>query len=582
MPPKLNILQKLFIGSVSLSFIIILLLSFGYIRISKSSQSENLGGFKFDLQQPTTLTLGQMCQKYQGVARELQPANSEPEIEEKVTFKSSRGTETVDLPAEPLPLINERAKSAKVPIAMYHDILPKKEVFFDVTPEELEEHFQLMKSEQVTPISLNQLVAHLRTGSPLPKKPILLTFDDGYGGHYEYVYPLLKKYNFPAVFSVYTSNMGIDTGRTHFTWEQLKEMAADPLITIAGHSKTHPPNLTKMTDEQLQQEIFESKKIIEENLGEPIHYFTYPAGHNDARVRELVAKAGYIAGLAMDDNNEIYAGESENLLAIGRIGQSRIKEMVAEAWGGGVPAECSSINFTSPISKQEKTIGRTPIVLISGGKPATIHADSRYQLQDIVKGTGAVAAVDGTFFSLKSLTSNVMIGPILTERGQKFVPGYKGENPKLNNRPLVLISDKVVKFIPFDADKHNTLEGIQAELESVNDAFVAAAWLVKDGQPQPRESFNNLFGFDAMRYRAFWGINTEGEPTLGVSTDNIDAVSLGEILVKAGFQDAVMLDSGASTSLVYQGESQVKYVPRPVPHAVVLYPPESAPVKENN
>jgi biofilm PGA synthesis lipoprotein PgaB len=48
---------------------------------------------------------------------------------------------------------------------------------------------------------------------------------------------------------------------------------------------------------------------------------------------------------------------------------------------------------------------------------------------------------------------------------------------------------------------------------------------------------------------------------------------LGELLVQAGFRDAVMLDSGASTSLAYEGESQVAYTPRPVPHVVALFPP---------
>ncbi|NJN85244.1 MAG: phosphodiester glycosidase family protein, partial [Leptolyngbyaceae cyanobacterium SL_7_1] len=48
---------------------------------------------------------------------------------------------------------------------------------------------------------------------------------------------------------------------------------------------------------------------------------------------------------------------------------------------------------------------------------------------------------------------------------------------------------------------------------------------------------------------------------------------LGEALAKAGFRDAIMLDSGASTSLAYQGESLVPYEPRPVPHVVALMPP---------
>jgi peptidoglycan/xylan/chitin deacetylase (PgdA/CDA1 family) len=90
---------------------------------------------------------------------------------------------------------------------MYHDILPEKEVFFDVTPGELEAHFQFLQEIGATPISIDWLISHLRTGIPLPAKPVLLTFDDGYGGHYQYVYPLLRKYGYPAVFSIYINKM---------------------------------------------------------------------------------------------------------------------------------------------------------------------------------------------------------------------------------------------------------------------------------------------------------------------------------------------------------------------------------------
>jgi exopolysaccharide biosynthesis protein len=115
---------------------------------------------------------------------------------------------------------------------------------------------------------------------------------------------------------------------------------------------------------------------------------------------------------------------------------------------------------------------------------------------------------------------------------------------------------------------------MEAALPNVTDAFVAAAWLVKDSQPQSASTFKSLFDFDATRHRAFWGINQDGQPTIGVSKEPIDSVGLGEALAKAGFRDAVMLDSGASTSLAYRGESLVGYTPRPVPHVVALLPSE--------
>jgi ABC-type Zn uptake system ZnuABC Zn-binding protein ZnuA len=234
----------------------------------------------------------------------------------------------------PWPNINEQARLARVPILMYHDILPKKQVFFDVTPEELEQHLRLLKENGITPISLDQLVTHLQTGLPLPSKPILLTFDDGYGGHYQYVYPFLKKYNYPAVFSIYTANVGKNTGRTHVTWDQLRQMAADPLVTIASHSVTHPLDLRPLSDNQLVIEVMVSKRILESHLGIPIRYFTYPSGKYDERVENLIHQAGYEAALTMSNSETRFAGQSKSLLAINRLGQSKLQYAIAQAWGG--------------------------------------------------------------------------------------------------------------------------------------------------------------------------------------------------------------------------------------------------------
>ncbi|MEB3292307.1 MAG: polysaccharide deacetylase family protein [Synechococcales bacterium] len=477
------------------------------------------------------------------------------------------------LTTSPFPEIHARAQAARVPVSMYHDILPEKQVFFDVTPEEFEAHLRLMQEQGVTPISMDQLMQHLRSGIPLPEKPILLTFDDGYEGHYTHVYPLLKKYNYPAVFSIYTAKVGKKMGRSSLNWEQIREMAKDPLITIAAHSVTHPPDLTQLPDDALRREISDSKQILETELGMSIHYFTYPEGKYDQRVANFVHQAGYQAAFTMNDADERLAGQSESLLAIGRIGQSRTVEMVEQAWGGApLPTWTFGFDFTAPIAKQDVEIEGTNLTIISGGQPVTIHAKTRGQVPEILQGTDAIAAVDGGFFSLEFLDSNQMIGPVYSQSTQKFVPGNSSENPRLNGRPLVLISAQEVRFIPFDANQHNSLEGIQTEMADVTDAFVAAAWLVREGQPQPDAAFGNLFDFNAERHRAFWGINQAGQPMIGVSHDPIGSVNLGEVLLKAGYQDAVMLDSGASTSLVYQGESLVGYTPRPVPHVVALRP----------
>ena len=478
------------------------------------------------------------------------------------------------LSPQPWPALDGRSRQAKVPVIMYHDILEKKEVFFDVTVGEFEAHLELIHESGATPISLDHLINHLRSGIPLPEKPILLTFDDGYLGHYTYAYPLLKRYGYPGLFSIYSYKVGRDYGRPGVDWEQVQIMANDPLMTIASHSIAHPRDLRELEDLALVNEIVESKQVLETQLGQPIRYFTYPEGNYDDRVAEVVELAGYEAALTMDNNADRYAGESQTLLAIDRIGQSQLARTLEEAWGGrplrpwGEP-----FDFSSAVVRDRRIIDGIPITLISGGKPVTVHADSRYQVPEIIEGTDIMAAVDGGFFSLKYLDSNTMIGPVLSRSTGEFVPGNPGENPLLNNRPLVLISDRAVKYIPFDADRHNTLAGLQAEMTDVTDAFVAAAWLVKDGEAQSAVSFGSLFDYDARRHRAFWGINDLGQPVVGVSHNLVDSVHLGKILAEAGLHDAIMLDSGASTSLAFEGESIVGYVPRPVPHVVGLIPP---------
>lgn len=493
----------------------------------------------------------------------------------------------------PWPQIHQQARQAKVPVMMYHDVLPEKEVPWDNTPQEIAEHFRLIKAQGLTPISLQQLVTHLHTGLPLPEKPIVLTFDDGYGGHYEYVYKLMQEYNYPAAFSIYTDGVGKDAipnkdrrpggPRTHVSWEQLQEMAANPLVEIVSHSVTHPLDMREQTDAQITKELVEAKQILESKLGVSIDYFTYPVGKNDDRVRRLVKEAGYVAAFAMheDPAEEQLAGESENLLAIGRWGQSRFLEALENTWGGeslvniAGQSGLEEFDFTAPIKMQKVAIDKTNLVLISGGRPVTIHARSRYQVPEILANTGAVAGVDGGFFSLEFLDSNQMIGPVLSQSTQKFVPGKEADVLRIKNRPLVLISPEAVKFIPFDVNKHNEQAGVEAEIDGVTDAFVAAAWLVRDGAAQSAQTFGNLFDFDAERHRAFWGINKNGQPVIGVSVDPVDSVNLGKILAKAGYHDAVMLDSGASTSLAYKGDSLVGYVPRPVPHVVALMPSET-------
>lgn len=120
----------------------------------------------------------------------------------------------------------------------YHDV-GKVTNAWTVSPSTLNAHFAYIKNNGYHPISLEQYLASMRDGSPLPPKAILLTFDDGYESFYTEVFPLLKKYNFPAVMAIITSWLEgyapPDAGPV-LTWNQLREMESSGLVTVASHS----------------------------------------------------------------------------------------------------------------------------------------------------------------------------------------------------------------------------------------------------------------------------------------------------------------------------------------------------------
>ena len=74
----------------------------------------------------------------------------------------------------------------------------------------------------------------------------------------------------------------------------------------------------------------------ERELGRPIHYLTYPRGHYNKRVKAAVQRAGYVAAFTMRKGEELYAGQSQDVLSIERFGQSRLTDLVDAAWGASL------------------------------------------------------------------------------------------------------------------------------------------------------------------------------------------------------------------------------------------------------
>ncbi|WP_218080437.1 polysaccharide deacetylase family protein [Anthocerotibacter panamensis] len=497
---------------------------------------------------------------------------AETPVAQPITNEVSTPAEPSTEP-EPALVLRPEARTSRIPAIMYHDIRADKKVIFDVTPKKFRTQLEMIREHGSTPISLDQLEAYLTKGEPLPPKPILLTFDDGYLGQLTEAYPLLKEFNYPAVFYVHTAFVGSTAGRPHMSWEQLQHIEKEGLVTIASHTVTHPADLTQLTDEQIRRELFESKRILEEKLGKPVLHLAYPVGKRDERVLALAREAGYHTATTMDEG---YVGTSPDLLEINRFGQSHLAQALENSSGEEDPDLAIStlnVNFDRPLSYVQVTVDGVQLSMAVGGRPYTVHGDRRYNLKDyMAEVPEGAAAVTGTFFPLRGRDPSKLIGPVLSQNEEQYHTPPLEETGGLDGRPLVLIGQNQMVIAPFNRGYLLQDSGVRALLPDVRDAFLAGTWLVRAGVAQGATQMKkvNLGSYLEVRHRSFIGVYGDGRFVAGITHNRNNAPDLSKALAQAGIQEAVLMDSGASTDLVYRGQSLVQYEPRPVPHAIVV------------
>lgn len=185
--------------------------------------------------------------------------------------------------------------AVRVPILMYHYIRyvyepnDKSGFMLSVTPEHFEKQVQYLKEKGYTTISPQQLYDNLFHNTPLPSKPVMLTFDDGYQDFYIEALRIIEKYNIKVTVFIPTDRINTPN---YMSWDQVVALSKNPNITLASHTRHHL-NVAQIKVEQLDNEIFQSRLILERNLGRSIDFFAYPyGGFNDEVIKE-VKKASY-------------------------------------------------------------------------------------------------------------------------------------------------------------------------------------------------------------------------------------------------------------------------------------------------
>lgn len=232
-------------------------------------------------------------------------------------------------------------KGVELPIVMYHSMLKdtKLQGQFVIDPAKFEEDLKYLKDNGYTTITVSDLVDYVYNNKELPKKPIMLTFDDGYYNNYLYAYPLLKKYKCKAVISpigyysdLYSKSTDAPSpSYSHCTWKQLKEMQNSGCVEIQNHSyNMHSQNgrlgikqkngeSSEEYKEVITQDISKAQNRFKEKLEYTPQAFVYPFGALSDSSEEAIKALSFKASFTCEEKINIIAKDKNSLYLLGRF-----------------------------------------------------------------------------------------------------------------------------------------------------------------------------------------------------------------------------------------------------------------------
>ena len=208
-----------------------------------------------------------------------------------------------------------------VPILMYHQVSPRPAPSFSdwvVSPDVFRRQMRWLAVSGYTPITLDALRSNRADGAPLSRRPVIITFDDGFRDCLHYAAPVLQKFRFAATFFLVAGLVGQPSRWLRREcgielplagWNEIRDLAGCG-FEFGAHSLTHP-RLATLSEEEIRRELQQSRRIIEEALGRQVVHLAYPFGSVDDRVRRLAVEAGYATactvevGVSMADENRL-------------------------------------------------------------------------------------------------------------------------------------------------------------------------------------------------------------------------------------------------------------------------------------
>lgn len=188
---------------------------------------------------------------------------------------------------------------AHIAVLCYHNVDLKMKTPYTVTSEQLTKQLKALSEAGFSFVTLKQIDDYVYCGKAIPTKSVAVTFDDGNQNTATKAFPILKKLGIPFALFIYPSAISAGHKLGFMDWEEVRMLQSNGII-IGCHSYDHPyltrPNGIRTVESYnawLEKEVFESKKIIESNIGVSVNYFSFPFGLADKKVYKKIKDSGY-------------------------------------------------------------------------------------------------------------------------------------------------------------------------------------------------------------------------------------------------------------------------------------------------
>lgn len=215
---------------------------------------------------------------------------------------------------------------ASVPVLMYHEVSPSPHPAFrryTVTVRDFTRQMRWLAACGYETVDLDALRRARLGQGMLPKRPVVITFDDGFQGSVDHAVPVLRAHRFTAVFYLVAGLMG-ETSRwllpelgmvlPLMRWDTARALAADG-FHCGAHSLTHP-RLAGLDASRCRAELADARRRLEDELSRPVVHLAYPYGSFDAAVQQSAAEAGYVTACSTRPG---LSEPGDDLLALRRV-----------------------------------------------------------------------------------------------------------------------------------------------------------------------------------------------------------------------------------------------------------------------